>query len=1008
MNAGTPLAPTRPPPKSGDAGGRVRNQTKSLSIVPSAEVATPPSRQNQRELTSKRHTLLLPHISNSATDVDGNNTFITNLPKKDTEEIRPPSPFEEEREESTAIEPENYFGLDALSRFWKMFQRQESNSRSKRPRPRSARTTYLQRLQELRRCPEPLGIIRKCEAPIVDLHAYRMGSEFATAMGESLSLIPGIDSLNLAANRISDTAASNVIANLMSAPVLKSLDLSTNSLGLQAAKALASFIPASKTLVYLNLAHNQLNSRAIIQLCDGALRLCVAVAEIAVALKKSSSLTQLNISENCFSTPGMLAIAKLLDESAKIEELYLSWNKIRGVGAQRIVEAIGYHNSLRVLDLSWNSLNSCAHHAVATTLATALTNNKVLMHLDLSNNGLDLEDCTILANALVTNHTVLGLHMVGNQAYVDAKGFVIPSAEPIHLQAQHKVSSIDRYERFQGSEEASSYDHLWHCVDRKCWLCGRWSEYRFVWTPPHSIDPKAKVELHLSIDDWNGDVMSSGPNDTYILYRMLPPGKTQYFITVSTDVMVGCFKRSALSRRSTPGHASSLPTKMRTVRQFYTMKDKRASRILRQHGDEDVFGTLHYANFIAMSRSEDTNPCRATIPRPGGNQIKVPKWDIKKSVFASRYKESPSKAYVDTDALVAKAFLVDFKLCKIDRIIRDALRKKELETIGVVYYRVISNLYRTYCNRGNPGRLTAIDSISVSWSGFLEFITDAKLVDETSERCKISDMDNVFVAANLEVTEEAKQADNPDRSLTRFEFLECIIRIAINKYCTGKNSVCETPAQAFEKIMQEHLVPMTPQDSNDFRNNYLYTEAVSDCLVEYVVMLKELYQENSGKFCKVGDVKGMTIQEFITLLERFNVFDDKFKVRDVREPFFASKMMILDEMASSSQKKIIYFTDFLELLLRVALLRYPPPTESVPDAVRSLEELFLQHFCAKDQLVATFRNTAEKAIAAKLLTNAIGGSESPPRSRGSRRTSRKTLGDIMSPSEGSSSRQPSR
>ena len=39
--------------------------------------------------------------------------------------------------------------------------------------------------------------------------------------------------------------------------------------------------------------------------------------------------------------------------------------------------------------------------------------------------------------------------------------------------------------------------------------------------------------------------------------------------------------------------------------------------------------------------------------------------------------------------LVAKAFLVDFKHCKIDRIIRDALRKKELETIGVVYYRVI-------------------------------------------------------------------------------------------------------------------------------------------------------------------------------------------------------------------------------------------------------------------------------------------------------------------------------
>ena len=108
----------------------------------------------------------------------------------------------------------------------------------------------------------------------------------------------------------------------------------------------------------------------------------------------------------------------------------------------------------------------------------------------------------------------------------------------MHLQAQHKVSSIAQYERYQGTDE-SAYDHFWHCVDRKCWLCGRWSEYRFVWTPPHSIDPKAKVQLHLSIDDWVGDSMSPAANETYLLYRMLPPGKTQYFITVSTDIAVG-------------------------------------------------------------------------------------------------------------------------------------------------------------------------------------------------------------------------------------------------------------------------------------------------------------------------------------------------------------------------------------------------------------------------------------------------------------------------------------
>ena len=60
-----------------------------------------------------------------------------------SDELRPPSPFEEiEEDETTHINPENYFGGEALARFWKMFQKQDSTSRSKRPRPGSPRFAY--------------------------------------------------------------------------------------------------------------------------------------------------------------------------------------------------------------------------------------------------------------------------------------------------------------------------------------------------------------------------------------------------------------------------------------------------------------------------------------------------------------------------------------------------------------------------------------------------------------------------------------------------------------------------------------------------------------------------------------------------------------------------------------------------------------------------------------------------------------------------------------------------
>ncbi|RQM27113.1 hypothetical protein B5M09_006101 [Aphanomyces astaci] len=739
------LLPATP---EGGGGRSNRGAMKSLSVIPSA---TAP--RVSTALREPRHATITPLTK---PPIKEKLTFLTNL-KDVGVELRPPSPFDERAVEADygpqlrPLMPENYHGTDALSRFWTMFQHHDTSFRSKRPRPGSPRTTYLSRLRQLARCPEPLGVIRKCNSPRVDLHHYEIGNELAAAMGESIALIPGIDSLNLASNRISDQAASDVIANLGASPTLGCLDMSNNLLNLHAATSLSAMITGSKTLVHINLEHNQLNNRAVT----------------------------------------LLSLASMLAENAKVEELYLSWNKIRGVGAQRLVEALGYHTSLRVLDLSWNSLNSCPNNSVAAALATSLTNNKVLVHLDISNNALDAIACGILAAALVANHTIVG--------YVKSA-----LSTPIALQAQHKHCAIKHFELHQDNQDPNtSLDAWWPYVDRACWLCGRWSEHRFVWTPSHKLDAKAKVKLHLSIDDWTGDEMNRS-NDMFVLYRMLPPGKTKYFITVETEV--------------------------------------------------------------------------------------------------------------DTDALVAKAYAVDLKHSKVDRIVRDVDRRRELEAAGAIHYRAITydtSLLLHYCARGVR---VAVDQVSVSLSGFNDFLSDCRLIDESSERCKASDMDNVFVAANLEVTEEAKQQDNPDRSLTRFEFLECVFRIAINKYCNCKPVECESPALALHRIMDEHLMPMVPPDPNDFRTR-----------------------------------------------ETFHVLDDKLKQRDMRDLFFASKMLLLDEMAPPEvQKKLLYFTDFLELLLRVALARYPPSSPTVADAAIALQTLFVRHICAKEKIVETFQHSADK------------------------------------------------
>jgi hypothetical protein len=49
----------------------------------------------------------------------------------------------------------------------------------------------------------------------------------------------------------------------------------------------------------------------------------------------------------------------------------------------------------------------------------AFATNKSLIHVDISNNKIDLNDCEIIAEGLKVNHSILGLHFRGNAGYVD-------------------------------------------------------------------------------------------------------------------------------------------------------------------------------------------------------------------------------------------------------------------------------------------------------------------------------------------------------------------------------------------------------------------------------------------------------------------------------------------------------------------------------------------------------------------------------------------------------------
>ncbi|RLN14217.1 hypothetical protein BBJ28_00009355 [Nothophytophthora sp. Chile5] len=1047
-------------------------------------------------------------------------TFITALTpsrqraKRNNELLRPPSPLEplDTSTEYTygsgsTLEPPapaNYMGAEAMQQFWKIFHRQDAvhnnkaiapppSSSSSPPssaassdvsnapgRPKSARRTYLSAVRSLRLRPEPLGIVRRrvvdktasyssgSTAQEVNLSSYFMGDAYAGAFSEGFPLLPGVESLNLAHNRIGDAAAARLIAStVQGATGLQQLNLAHNSLAKASSRALGDLMRRSRALTSLNLSHTHLRDSEVQQLCE--------------ALTPNQTVLRLHLSENRFGTPGMLAIARFLEENARIEELYLAWNQLRGAGALKIVEALKFHASLRVCDLSWNALSSSGScsasgsgggavnstgqervlrpRAVVAALADSLANNKVLAHLDLSSNRLDLEDCTLLAKQLESNQTLVGLHMSGNCASIDSRGFLMPKAQTHaedgggsrRLLDQHKLYSIAVFEEAHSDAGSGVFPaHLVPLVDASCWYCGLWSEHRFTWTPVAAQGPFAgttdhfevtismEVRLHLSLDDWRGVAMDRRPSDsggggpTFSALRVLPPGATNYFFSVvdTTANPEGPARVSfhyVSSRPSRPAprhrHPSATASSKSSARTVTTDEAKKVGAA----EESDEFGGLERVNVMRVARRDGRDPCNTLVPRSSGkNSERRGKWDINKSVFAQRKREAVCRNFVDTDAFVAKACAADWRQCKIDRFVKDPVRRREVEASVTRWYRTVCNAYRRYCGHNVLTNLAPISSITpagaaqlqndvtcVPWVGYAEFLTDARILDDTSEYCSLPDLENVFVAANLELTQEAKEKDNPDRSLTRFEFLECLVRIAMNKYyrstclilalnrCRWNSLFVGNDGTvgaliwllSVDKLMLDNVLPVAPEDANEFRTRFLYTEEISEIFTEHITLLQEVYSANMGKYCKPGEKKGMHLLEFIALLDKYQIFCDSFRVRDVKDPFLACKLVVLDEMTTVGHKKL-YLTDFMEIILRVSVLRYPPRPLTLNEVVRSLQKLLASHFYKHDALMDQFCDTVDQALVKDRLeafANAINSqrkhpeaTKARPRSRGAR------------------------
>ncbi|CAJ1420844.1 unnamed protein product, partial [Effrenium voratum] len=304
-------------------------------------------------------------------------------------------------------------------------------------------------LEELGGGPSP-----KTRAPDTEyLHfqGWSLDDDYACTVVRQMRL-EDLRVINLSENRLTEKFVHFLVeASQRRQLRLESLQLAKNRLGHLGGHALAKLLETMKCpLKHFDVSDNALGDPAAAQICDSLRQAC------------RGTLRGLNLAKNALGR-GRLgqALGGLISSAVNLQSLDLHWNKIDAADALPIFLGLK-NNCLRQgqlwrLNLAWNCIGVrcvspdcgcelCVNCTKAVKmLANVFSDCDTLFHLNLSFNSFSATDCAVFAEALASNRSLFGLHLTGNEAYVDDIGMVRPRL--VHQDVPQEMEDLVQRER---------------------------------------------------------------------------------------------------------------------------------------------------------------------------------------------------------------------------------------------------------------------------------------------------------------------------------------------------------------------------------------------------------------------------------------------------------------------------------------------------------------------------------------------------------------------------------
>ena len=585
-----------------------------------------------------------------------------------------------------------------------------------------------------------------------------------------------------------------------------------------------------------------------------------------------------------------------------------------------------------------------------------------LIHLDISHNNINYEDCKLIAEKSKSNHAILGIHVDGNAMEIDCLGFI----SPIEKELKHKKYYSESQIYYGINKE---YELRKTAVDtvrkirgkNNCWICEGFREIKFEYIPEEPIvDPNNHlVKLHLSFDNYKPfDMICNG--DKFQIVRMCPPGEIHYFYTVDSVPVKSqspsgnnVFEKIQMeSDYIKYTFEADYMEELNNIREKLLYHQKKEGDNMDEEKKEEANDDPNKEQKTIMNSTLTELPkdkITITVDTLSKLQVKVNQNVINENYMKTiSFSEPRPEKIIDkfvkprtpwsfpisiwayygydydgiSEDYLDECFEFDFNRCQFNKDFKDEESLSALKKMLRERYRDIIDCYKYYAS------LSGFQIWQITQNNLTEFIS------RCPGMCDIKyDINNIYltqktVCGNLLDKEDRKKNNkNLSDNIVRHQFMNLLVKSAKDKYVTVlkvTKDLLEATKMAFEK----HYDPAIKGfEYHKWCKERYYNEQVDNFLKAFLPIL-------DGVYLSVAKQKGPRKKDVWMLLDEFNNFIQS--IVDINEYPIRENPLIFNQSINLQVNEIytdkhinMFLPEFLEALCRAIDKASPiPPGDS--------------------------------------------------------------------------------